>query len=44
VANVPGRGAVYVRWLIEGGGPLQVTVRSVKGGTHERRWKPAENR
>jgi len=44
VASVPGRGAVYVRWLIEGSGPLQVTVRSVKGGAHERSWKPAEKR
>ncbi|MEM6329635.1 MAG: M14 family metallopeptidase [Planctomycetota bacterium] len=31
--SVPGKSAVYVRWLVTGGGPIEVTVRSVKGGT-----------
>lgn len=33
VDNVPGMGAVYVRWLVKGAGPFSVTVDSVKGGT-----------
>ncbi len=32
IANVPGMGAVHVRWLVQGKGPYTVTVRSVKGG------------
>jgi hypothetical protein len=32
VANVPGMGATYVRWLVRGSGPYTVTVDSVKGG------------
>jgi len=32
IDNVPGMGAVYVRWLVEGEGPYTVTVRSPKGG------------
>jgi len=30
--SVPGRGAVYARWLVKGGGPYRVSVDSVKGG------------
>jgi hypothetical protein len=36
IPNVPGMGAVYVRWLVEGPGPFTVSVRSVKGGTAQR--------
>jgi len=37
IAKIPGMGAVYVRWLVEGKGPFTVTVQSVKGGTDRRR-------
>jgi len=33
IPNVPGMGAVYVRWLVQGRGPVTVTVRSAKGGS-----------
>ncbi|MBA4313087.1 MAG: peptidase M14 [Chlorobiaceae bacterium] len=33
VDNIPGMGAVYVRWIVEGKGPLTVTVNAAKGGT-----------
>lgn len=33
VANIPGMGAVYVRWLVEGPGPYTINVQSVKGGS-----------
>jgi hypothetical protein len=36
VPNVPGMGAVYVRWLVRGEGPYTVGVRSVRGGSD--RW------
>jgi hypothetical protein len=36
VDNVPGMGAVYVRWLVRGSGPFAVTVRSIKGGAARR--------
>jgi hypothetical protein len=26
-------GIVYIRWLVEGSGPYEVTVTSIKGGT-----------
>jgi hypothetical protein len=29
---VPGMGAVYCRWLVQGSGPYTVSVNSVKGG------------
>lgn len=29
---VPGNGVVYCRWLVEGNGPFEVSVTSVKGG------------
>lgn len=32
VDNIPGMGAVYVRWLVRGKGPFIVTVDSEKGG------------
>jgi hypothetical protein len=32
IPNIPGMGAVYVRWLVEGPGPYTINVRSVKGG------------
>ena len=31
---VPGMGALYVRWLVEGQSPSAVAVSSVKGGSH----------
>jgi hypothetical protein len=33
VPSIPGMGAVYVRWLVEGQGPFTVSVQSVKGGS-----------
>jgi len=33
IPNIPGMGAVYVRWLVEGSGPYTINVRSVKGGS-----------
>ena len=33
IANVPGMGAVYVRWLVEGPGPYTINIRSIKGGS-----------
>lgn len=36
IPTIPGMGAVYVRWLVQGTGPFTVTVRSTKGGTDER--------
>lgn len=36
VTSVPGMGAVYVRWLVEGKGPYMVAVRSEKGGADRR--------
>jgi hypothetical protein len=36
VPNVPGMGAVYVRWLVRGEGPYTVSVRSVRGGSDRR--------
>lgn len=42
IDNVPGMGAVYVRWLIEGEGPYTVTIRSCKGGLDKRRVPVAE--
>ena len=35
IPNIPGMGAVYVRWLVEGSGPYTVKVRSVKGGSSQ---------
>jgi hypothetical protein len=32
VENIPGMGAVYVRWIVEGNGPFTVTVDAAKGG------------
>lgn len=34
VVNVPGMGAVYVRWIVEGRGPFTITVDSQKGGRY----------
>jgi hypothetical protein len=34
--SIPGRGVVYVRWLVEGDGPLSVELRSIKGGRDAR--------
>jgi hypothetical protein len=36
IANTPGMGAVYIRWLVTGPGPYTVAVRSQKGGTDRR--------
>jgi Zinc carboxypeptidase len=36
VKNIPGLGAVTVRWIIQGGGAYTVTVDSRKGGTASR--------
>jgi hypothetical protein len=33
IPNIPGMGAVYVRWLVEGSGPYTINVQSVKGGS-----------
>lgn len=30
--SIPGRSVVYVRWLVEGQGPIEVKLESVKGG------------
>ncbi len=35
LATVPGMGAVYVRWVITGDGPLTIKLRSYKGGVDE---------
>lgn len=32
VPNIPGKGAVTVRWIVKGQGPYEVEVNSVKGG------------
>jgi hypothetical protein len=32
VENIPGMGAVYVRWIVKGKGPFTITVDSEKGG------------
>jgi hypothetical protein len=34
VENIPGMGAVYVRWIVDGKGPFTVNIDSQKGGTH----------
>jgi hypothetical protein len=34
--SIPGMNAVYVRWIVEGGGPYTVKLKSVKGGTDEK--------
>ena len=34
--TIPGRGIVYVRWLVERDGPLTVGIESVKGGRDRR--------
>jgi len=34
IETIPGMGAVYVRWIVEGKGPFTVTVDSEKGGTY----------
>lgn len=36
VPSIPGMGAVYVRWIAEGKGPLSVSVYSKKGGRDRR--------
>jgi murein tripeptide amidase MpaA len=33
IANIPGMGAVYVRWLVHGQGPYTINIRSIKGGS-----------
>jgi hypothetical protein len=33
--TIPGMGAMYIRWIIEGAGPYAVKVQSYKGGTDE---------
>lgn len=40
VDNVPGMGAMYVRWLVHGPGPYTLTVESPKGGRDRRRVAP----
>jgi hypothetical protein len=34
LANVPGNSVRYVRWLVQGDGPIRVAIKSVKGGRH----------
>jgi len=36
IDRVPGRGAIYARWLVSGDGEATVTFRSVKGGRAKR--------
>lgn len=36
VKAIPGMGAMYVRWIVEGAGPYEVRVRSFKGGSAKR--------
>ena len=36
IKSIPGMGAVYVRWIVEGKGPFFITVDSVKGGKSTR--------
>lgn len=33
VANIPGLGTVTVRWIVQGAGPVTITVQSKKGGS-----------
>ncbi len=35
IPNIPGMGAVYVRWLVEGPGPYTINVQSAKGGSDQ---------
>lgn len=37
VPTIPGNGVVYCRWLVQGAGPYEVSVTSVKGGPDSRR-------
>ena len=37
VENIPGMGAVYIRWIAEGKGPFTVTIDSEKGGKDSRK-------
>jgi hypothetical protein len=37
VENIPGMGAVYLRWIAEGKGPFTVTIDSEKGGKDSRK-------
>ncbi|MCE9556694.1 MAG: peptidase M14 [Planctomycetes bacterium] len=37
IQSVPGNGVVYCRWLVEGNGPYEVSVTSVKGGRDAKR-------
>jgi hypothetical protein len=30
--SIPGRGVVYIRWLVTGKGPVSIEINSVKGG------------
>ena len=36
VKAIPGMGAMYVCWIVEGAGPYEVRVRSFKGGSAKR--------
>jgi hypothetical protein len=33
ISNIPSRGEVSIRWVVEGNGPYTIVVDSVKGGT-----------
>jgi zinc carboxypeptidase len=35
IPSIPGMGAVYVRWLVEGPGPYTINVQSAKGGSDQ---------
>jgi hypothetical protein len=37
--SIPGRGVVYVRWLVEGDGAVEVKLESVKGGRDKKRFE-----
>jgi hypothetical protein len=36
IDSIPGMKAVYVRWIVEGAGPYNVKLKSVKGGSDEK--------
>ncbi len=42
IKNIPGMGAIYVRWLVEGEGPYTVKVHSVKGGSDQKKVKASQ--
>ena len=39
VTNIPGMETVYLRWIVEGNGPFEVTVDAAKGGKHTKKFR-----